>query len=192
MQTKPKSNSVVTVSRPEDRPSVIVFHVLGAGDLEFDLTKVSVPNANHAAIHGFIQRVSDAAAKGRDPKTGASASPSVKYGNMKRLVDHYMSGAETWSPARAEGAAGGLDQIILAAVVEATGKTPGEVRAMVAAGAEKNSLTPKAFLAALGTSKLVKPIVDRIRGEQVPEVGGDDLLAGMMMPEDEGDETTEE
>jgi len=181
MQTKPKANSIITVSRPEDRPSIILFEVKGAGNLEFDMEKVHASNTARAAIHGFIQRVSDAAAKGRDPKTGASASPSTKHANMKRLVDHYMSGAETWSPARTDGATA-LDQVILAAVVEATGKTHDEVRAMIAAGAQKGKLSERDYLKALGTAKLVKPIVDRIRGEGVV-ADGDDLLADMMAPE---------
>jgi hypothetical protein len=187
MQMKPKSNSVVTHTvSPE---GYITFAVVGAGSFTINPADISAPNVARFQRHGIIQRISDAAAKGRDPNTGKSATPQARHDAMKRLADHYISGSVEWSPARAEGS-GGLDQIILAAVVEATGKTHEEVRAMVAAGAEKNSLTPKAFLAALGTSKLVKPIVDRIRGEQVPEVDGDDLLAGMMT-EGGDDETTE-
>ena len=36
----------------------------------------------------------------RDSKTGASATPQEKYEAMRRLVEHYGSGSEEWSPAR--------------------------------------------------------------------------------------------
>lgn len=78
----------------------IMFSVKGAGNLFLDMRKVHEANRKRAAIHGLVQRVSDAAAMARDSKTGASATPQQKFEAMKRLVEHYMTGSEEWSPAR--------------------------------------------------------------------------------------------
>ncbi len=188
MQTKPKSNSVVTHTVSD--AGVITFAVVGAGSFGIDPAVIHASNLSRFQRHGIIQRISDAAAKGRDPTTGKSATPQARFDAMKRLADHYTSGAEGWSPARVEGALA-LDQIILAAVVEATGKTTEEVRAMIAAGAEKGAVTQKVYLAKLGEAKLVKPIVDRIKGAIAPAIDADDALDAMMAQADGENDTTE-
>jgi hypothetical protein len=45
-----------------------------------------------AMIHGVIQKVSDRAAIGRDPETGASATPEEKFAAMKECAERLMSG----------------------------------------------------------------------------------------------------
>lgn len=82
----------------------ITWSVKGATEGEpllLDLSKVSLENRNRAMLHGFVQRVSDAAAMARDSKTGASATPQEKFEAMRRLVAHYQSGSVEWSPLRA-------------------------------------------------------------------------------------------
>lgn len=79
----------------------ITWNVKDAGALVLDLAAVAQANKERAMGHGFVQRVSDAAAMARDSKTGKSATPQQKFEAMKRLVEHYMSGSEEWSPARA-------------------------------------------------------------------------------------------
>lgn len=93
MQTKPKANSVVTHSMQDGK---VVFNVLGAGSFAFDPDKASAENRARAMIHGFVQRISDGAARLRDTKTGASASAAEKLTMMQRIADHYMSGATEW------------------------------------------------------------------------------------------------
>ena len=83
--------------------STITWQVKDAGELKLDLVKVHADNRERAMMHGFVQRISDAAAMARDAKTGASATPQEKFEAMRRLVEHYVSGAESWSPARSEG-----------------------------------------------------------------------------------------
>lgn len=79
---------------------LVKFSVKGAGELILDVTQVHAANRARAELHGFVQRISDAAAMARDSKTGASATPQQKFEAMKRLVEHYGSGSEEWSPAR--------------------------------------------------------------------------------------------
>jgi hypothetical protein len=96
---------------------------------------------------------------------------------MKRLVDHYSSGAEGWSPER-DASGPGLDSLLLAAVAEALGKTVDDVRTLVASGAEKAGCKPSEYLAAASSSAKAAPIVARMRGERAG-VSGDDILADM-------------
>lgn len=105
MQTKPKSNSVVTHTVAGN---VITFHVLGVGDITFDTALVHTAVAERAAVHGFIQRISDAAAISRDPKTGKSATPDEKHDAMLELVNHYQSGSPEWSRVGQAGPRGGI------------------------------------------------------------------------------------
>lgn len=79
---------------------LVRFSIKGAGELVLDVAKVHAANRAKAELHGFVQRISDAAAMARDSKTGASATPQEKFEAMKRLVEHYQSGSEEWSPAR--------------------------------------------------------------------------------------------
>lgn len=180
MNQKAKSNSVITTSVEGE---VITFTVRGAGELRLDLTKVAASVRARAAIHGFIQRVSDKAAISRNTENGQPATPAEKLEAMRGLVDHFMSGSDEWAPARKEGAVrrGGLDPLAIAAVVEATGKDEAAVRELIKIGAANKSVTPLAFLAALSASSKVAPILERLRAEAAErtDLDGDELLEGL-------------
>jgi hypothetical protein len=121
MQTKPKSNSVVTHSMQDGN---IVFDVLGAGKLVFDLNKVSAENRARAMIHGFVQRISDGAARLRNTETGQSATPGEKLAMMQRIADHLMSGTTEWN-LRASAAPKGPDAgLVIMAMVRALAGVP--------------------------------------------------------------------
>lgn len=94
MQTKAKANSVVTHALV---PEGIQFNVLGAGSFVFDYTQAAQSNRTHAEIHGWLQRIVDAAAIGRDPETGRSATPMEKLTAMQELAAHYEGGNPEWS-----------------------------------------------------------------------------------------------
>jgi hypothetical protein len=117
MQTKPKANSVVTHSMQDGK---IVFNVLGAGSFTFDLDKASAENRARAMVHGFVQRISDGAARLRDTKTGQSAQPSEKLAMMQRIAEHYMSGAIEWRLTEAAPAKRGVDAgLVIMAMIRA-------------------------------------------------------------------------
>ena|ERR1700740_706466 len=192
MNAKAKSNSIITTQIPEGT-NTIVFTVKGAGGanehgqatdatLTLDLLKVAESVKARATIHGFIQRVSDKAAISRNTENGQPATPQEKFEAMKGLVDHFMSGSEEWAPSRAGGSGrkpGGLDIIVLQAVAEVTGKDVAAVRGMVEAGAKAKAITQVQFLAALGSSGKVAPVVERMRAEAVADLDGDELLEGL-------------
>lgn len=178
MQVKPKANTVVTTSH-DPVARTLTFAVRDCEPLILHLDKVSDANKARGLIHGFNQRVVDAAARARDTATGAAKSPAEKRAAMARIVDHLNSGAETWSPEREGGQGPGLDAMILAAVAEATGRDVEGVRAMVAAGAEAKKVGQREYLAALGTAKAVAPILARMRA-QGSGVDADEELDAMV------------
>lgn len=69
----------------------------GQGELLLDLRKIHPDNTARATLHGFVQKVSDRAAKKCDPKTGKPAPVGEKFQAMKTLVDHLNSGSADWS-----------------------------------------------------------------------------------------------
>lgn len=94
MQSKKRENSVVTTRLTDD--GRIVFNVLGAGEFTFDPDSTHAAIRRHAMLHGFVQRISDKAAKGKDPETGLPVSPQVKFDAMQAMARHYESGTDQW------------------------------------------------------------------------------------------------
>lgn len=99
MVTKPKSNSVVThgIESQGLGGTILHFNVLGVGALHLNMDNVSGEVRVHAAIHGMIQRISDAAAISRNPDTGKPATAQEKFDRMATLIEHYNSGTSEWS-----------------------------------------------------------------------------------------------
>lgn len=149
--------------------NTIVFTVKGAGELRLDMAKVAESNRTRAMGHGFVQRVSDAAAIARDTKTGASATPQEKLAAMQRLVEHYESGAVEWSPARAEGAgrepSGAAD--LRAALAELYPTKTAERLVEYVKGLKQEERM------ALANSPKVKVVIDRLRDERAKVQAGD-------------------
>lgn len=94
MQTKPKSNSVVTTSYAD---GCWLFQVAGEGTLTLHRERVAAEVLERAMVEGMSDRIADAAAKSRDPITGKPATPAEKRASMAALVDHYESGTTDWS-----------------------------------------------------------------------------------------------
>jgi hypothetical protein len=170
MNTKAKSNSVITHEvQTGDEGTIIRFNVLGAGTVELNLDDCHNDIIQRAAVHGMIQRISDAAAIGRNPETGQSASPQDKLSAMTALVEHYTTGTSEWSrrPQAGEGRSGGLLFRALCQMSEGT-RTPEEIREWMAG-------KTKAQLAALRASERVAAIIATLRPVSI-EVDTENLL----------------
>lgn len=169
MQTKAKSNSVITHAVAGD---VITFTVRDAGEVRLDVSAVSEANRQRAMFHGFIQRISDAAAISRNPETGQPATPQEKLAAMQGLVEHYASGAGEWSRRSAGGIApeGGLLFRALAKLYPE--KSPETIREFLA----KRSKSEKA---ALLVTPDVARVADELRAEGARGVDAGELLKGL-------------
>lgn len=180
MQTKAKANSVITHKMRED--GALVFTVLGVGDLVLDRARIARANRERAEVHGWVQRISDAAAIPFNKEEGRYATAQEKFEAMAALVEHYHGGGEEW--ARRVAASGPRvtsdELLILRAVAEVQGCEVATMRERVKAMAEKRGVTQRAYLSAiLAKSADVRAVVERLRAEQ-PQAGagldGDALL----------------
>jgi hypothetical protein len=176
MQTKAKANSVITHAMEGD---VITFKVKDAGEVGLDLTKLHEAIVKRAAVHGMIQRISDAAAISRDAETGQSATPKEKLAAMSALIDHYHSGTEEWR--RTGTGEGGGKSLTIEAIAEVKGISYEAAEAEVVKFAEKRNESTKAILAFLRKGEKVMRAMEAIRARRqgAPKVDADEALQEM-------------
>lgn len=168
---KPKSNSVITHELPGAGETVIKFTVRDAGELRLDLMKVAQTNQQRAMLHGFVQRIQDAAAISRSTDTGKPATPQEKYDAMAALVEHYNSGSEDWALRREAGTReGGLLQRCLEQLYPQKGK---ERIAEYIKGLSAGDRT------ALLASPKVAEVAMKLRAEATKHIDTEELLAGL-------------
>lgn len=161
-----KSNSVITHVVGDNQ---ITFNVLGIGDMVLNVGKLNSAIIQKAAMHGLVQRISDAAAISRNPDTGAPATPQEKFDAMSKLVAHYESGTSEWTRVRAagEGQSGGLLFRALC-IMSAETKSPDEIKTWM-------STKTKAQLAALRATERVATIIATLRPASI-EVDANALM----------------
>lgn len=153
--------------------STITFTVKDAGEVVLDLGKVHADNLAYAALHGFKQRLADAAAMSCDTATGRSATPQEKYEAIKRLADHYMAGGAEWNVAREGGVGGGRVSYLAEALAQVKGLDVGAVREWL----KERTAAEKA---ALENVPEVKAIIDARRAKGSESVDAGALIAGLM------------
>ena len=93
MNATRKSNSIITHELLDG--NVLRFTVVGAGSFDFDPSGCTDETEVSATLHGYVQKISDKAAIGRDTETGRPASPQAKFDAMKNMADH-LAGGGAW------------------------------------------------------------------------------------------------
>lgn len=189
---KKRVNSIITVTRWDNK---LKFAFTGVGDFTFDPDKVSAENRARAMIHGFEQRVRDAAALSVDRDTGKSATAQAKFDAAKRIADHLMSGATEWNIKPA--ATGGLDAgLVIMAIMRVFKKTLDEAETVIATTMSKKGIERAAALKLWANSKQVAAAMLEIKTERLNTTeDADDLLDEIMgdeADEDGGDGEEEE
>lgn len=188
MQSKRKSNSVVSYVIAPDF-SKITFSV-GPQSFDFVVASLNIENGARAICHGIVQKVSDRAAIGRDPETGASATPEEKFAAMKECADRLIAGGP-WNAVAAGGTGtqGGLLYRAMRALYPNawSDKTSFAAYIMQKAISESTRLGKKVSETdvrngLMATKKIAKEI-DRIRQEEGKALAID---AGGMLQELEG------
>jgi len=172
---KKRANAVVTM---EQREGVLVFKVLGGGEIELNMQDLHPDVLARAAVHGLKQRISDAAAIPCDPETGKPARPSDKFAAIEALVRHYASGTADWNRVRAsgEGASPNGGKVLTAINnVYAFGSIE-KAREVVEKTAAKQGIEYKAALALWRKSDKIAAELVRMAGESAKGVNADDLL----------------
>lgn len=188
---KKRANSIITVSRFDNK---LTFAFAGVGQFVFDPDKVSAENRARAMIHGFEQRIRDAAALSVDRDTGRSATAQEKHDAAKRIVDHLMSGATEWNlrPAATPGVDAGLT---IQALMRVRGLDVDGANALVDKIATAKGLDRKAVLTNMATknAEIIRATAD-IKAERAAEgsISAVDLLSEMMGDESDDDTPDEE
>lgn len=195
MQSKPKSNSVVT-QRILDTdttfevtltlPQHLVYELRNADgsimrEVEFDLSRVFSAHHARACIHGWGQRIPDAAAIGTTDKDGniipKAERTRIKAERINELCAHYESGSEAWSR-RPTGSERRL--LVIEALARVKDETYESAEERMEEYAErKHGGDMKKALAVMGKTSDVLAMMREIRAERevpLPGVNADDLL----------------
>lgn len=188
---KKRVNSIITVSRFDNK---LTFAFAGVGQFVFDPDRVSAENRARAMMHGFEQRIRDAAALSVDRDTGRSATAQEKHDAARRIADHLMSGSTDWNLRAA--ASPGVDAgLTILALMRVRGLDIDGANALVDKIASAKGLDRKAVLANMATknAEIIRATAD-IKAERAAQSGIDavDMLAEMEAGGDgdgEGDET---
>ena len=142
----------------------LVFTFADGQDLRIDAGKLTNDIRHEAIMHGLKQKIGDAAAIGRNPETGRSATLSDKRTAMRTVIERLQAGS--WNAERGEGGApaGGL---LFAALVRmyAGKKSEESIREFLSAKSDKEK-------AALRKNPRVAEIIEEIKAERA--ANGDD------------------
>lgn len=179
MQTKPKSNSIITHERTAGG---IAFKFRGNPLGELLLGSIHADNRERAMVHGLVQRVGDGGAVERlDASTGTirtdAEMDAIKMARMMALINHYNSGTAEWNVAR--GLPKGPDNsgLTVEAISRVYGWSVDTVEAKVTTMAEKKGIERKAMLATYGNIPDVAAMIGTIKAERAARSGLD--AAGM-------------
>ncbi len=84
------ADRIITHALAADASS-ITFKVKDAGEFTFTLAEASEANRRRAEVHGWVQRISDAAALDK------GSTNQAKLDAMKALAEHYAGGDVDWN-----------------------------------------------------------------------------------------------
>lgn len=197
MQSKPKTNSIITSHIPDDTdylefmvrvPARMVFEVRNPDgtmfrEVEFDLSAVHPDNLGRAVVHGFNQRIPDAAAIGLTDADGniipKTERTRIKAERMNDLCRFYESGTEAWGR---KGDGGGGRSLTIEAIARVKAIEYDRAVEMV----DRHAATVcggdrKKALRELAKSPKVQAAMNAIRAERTPvaDETADDLLDSM-------------
>lgn len=183
MQKSVKKNSVLTHEVKEDG-QVLVLKVKDAGEVVFDRRLASRECDSYAAQHGWIQRLSDAAALDK------GSTPEQKLAAIKALADYYLTGATEWKRKSAGGGVAKFDSgLALTAMCNVL--TQGDLEKaerLVERTMTKREVDREAALKIWAETEQVAAEMARIKASRATKVDADSLLAEMDEDEEEADE----
>lgn len=188
MQKSVKKNSVVT-HEVRDAGNVLVIKVIGSDEIVFDRKNVSQECDSHAAIHGWFQRLSDAAALDK------GSTPAQKYEAIRELADYYQTGATEWKRKSVGGGGGsrfdeGLCVTAMCNVL--TGGDLDKCEVLIAATMAKREVDRTAALKVWAATEQVAGEMQRIKdAKAAPKMDANDLLTEFAAAEESDGETEE-
>ena len=141
-------------------------------ELTLDFWRLSDEVRQYAALHGLKQKLVDAAAIGRNPETGRSATIQDKYEAVRAVYDRLLAGR--WNAERGEGGAPSGGLLFAALVRMYDGKRTGEdIRAFLSGKDDKQK-------AALRRNPRVAEIIEEIKAERAADGDGEEPGAELL------------
>lgn len=122
---------------------------------------------DQAMMHGFKQKLVDAAAISRNPDTGRSATVDDKYNAVREVYDRLIAGQ--WNKGRGEGSTGTGGLLYRALCLHYPTKTPEAIRAFL------DKKTPKEQAALRGVPAIEK-IINTLKAESVDNDDAESML----------------
>ena len=182
-----KANAVITHKINAD--GTIEFRVIGAETFTFNPAKASGPNNKRAALHGWIQRISDRGALGFNKTLNRYATAAEKAARMKAYVEFIEAGGVEWDM-RAVKVEAGPDQTIIQGLCAVYGIEMDVMLAKLPGQAAARGQSVKEYLEAcmLGTSPKADALRTTVAGIRASEAGmkaDDDPLGDFDAADDE-------
>jgi len=153
-----RKNSIVSVSVSDN--DTLTFAVVDCGEFSIIPGQLAETIRNRALIHGIVQKISDAAAMGKD------ATPSDKFAAMKSVADRLAEGEWSKRTGEGTGAVAGIIYRAFREFAEASAKaakkpvpTDEAIRAVYDAKSRADQL-------ALRTVPAIATIIERMKSEK--------------------------
>jgi len=141
--------------------------------IQLEATALEISIREQAMMHGFKQKLVDAAAISRNPDTGRSATIDDKYAAVREVYDRLLAGS--WNKGRADGQGTGTGGLLFRALcIHYPAKTPEAIRAFL------GKKTPKEKAALRGVAAIAS-IIETLKAESVQagDVDEVELFAGL-------------
>jgi hypothetical protein len=147
---------------------VLTLTFQNGGEIILDAAALTPQLRIDAMMHGLKQKLVDAAAIGRNPDTGRSATIADKFDAVNDVYTRLAGGGD-WNKAR-EGGSGANNGVLVRALVEMTGKSPQTIVTFLEAKTKEEK-------AALRINPKVAAIIARMQSEKNTAIDTDELLA---------------
>lgn len=150
--------------------------------LKLDSNALTPDIIQSAIMHGLKQKLIDAAAIGRNPDTGATATIDDKFNAVNEIFQRITGDAPTWNKIRVGGEGGNKGGLLVRAMMRLTSKARDTITEYL------NGLS-KEEVAALRKNPRVVEVIAQLQAEQANDSGvdSDALLDGLMDGGDDND-----
>ena len=172
MQQNTKTTSAVTTDIFQ---STLTLNFANGQTLEVNTENLSPEIIQQATLHGLKQKLVDAAAIGRNPDTGRSASIEDKFNAVKEVFDRITGPNGTWNKIREGGSVTG-GGLLLRAMMRLSGKSKDEIASFLADKTKEQQ-------AALRKNAKIAPIIAELQAEANKggdDIDSDELLSGIL------------
>lgn len=147
---------------------MLIISTIGHPEIVLMLDGGGAQLLRHAALHGFKQKIVDAAALSRNPDTGRSATVADKYNAMLAVYNQLLSGS--WNKRAGDGSSTGSGGLLFRALcLLYPAKTPGDIKTFLDG-------KTKAEQATLRKNPKVARVIETLREEEADDETDTDAM----------------